>query len=344
MKIIAPFSEAREIIPLKKAGADELYCGFWPSEFVKEKGILCAANRRYGRRANFVNPGDLSSALAAAADNGIGVSVVLNEFYSPSQYELILKVVGKLVNLNPDSLIVSDLGLVTHLRSYFPRLKLIMSVMGTTFNSYAAQFYGELGILRIVLPRRVPLSTIKKIREANPELQFESIILNMGCPNIDGFCGFQHGLGFLPHKRFKRLVERIPLNFALNYLPLFLSNSLLEHINTKNLGCSLNYRLLDSNAVSRLKEEGLRLESRFSHNFFACGVCRLPLLRESGVEYLKIAGRGNPLQKKIKDIKFLKRALDIFESGKPGFEENCRNLRKDILGIKCRDQDCYYVR
>ena len=64
-----------------------------------------------------------------------------------------------------------------------------------------------------------------------------------------------------------------------------------------------------------------------------------------GITSLKIVGRGNPLERKLKDVSFLKTLVDCLHHAKPTkkkFRETARELYAQTYSRTCRMHMCYY--
>jgi len=70
------------------------------------------------------------------------------------------------------------------------------------------------------------------------------------------------------------------------------------------------------------------------------------MLREAGVTYLKIAGRGAPTTAKLRDIGFLAAAMAMSHGKGPretaAYAQEIIRLRFEHYGHTCGPEDCYY--
>ena len=65
-----------------------------------------------------------------------------------------------------------------------------------------------------------------------------------------------------------------------------------------------------------------------------CALCALPALKRAGVTHLKVVGRGARIQHLERDIRLLRRALEMNDASPA-------EIRREILGGRC-GQNCYY--
>lgn len=321
MRILSPVDKVEETRDLIKAGADELYCGVMPVEWL-EKYPFAAINRRPALGCNFKSFDDLRQCVEIAHSYDVPVILTLNEhYYIWQQYPLLLEYVEKAVDAGIDAFLVSDVALLLALKKLNVGAKLHVSTGGVTFNWETVKFYKELGASRVTLDRHLTLKEIKDINHRAKANNIETtvFILNSRCANVDGLCTFMH--------------------FASN--DPFYKNA-----------CMLNYEVLLSTDQRDAEEELgeiVALTRQYVWNRFhiddrPCGVCALYEFNQIGVTSVKIVGRGYPKDKKIKDIKFVYNMRE-FLSKAPSKEEFRNTVRKsyaETYNRPCRIIMCYY--
>lgn len=319
MKLLSPVDKVEEVEKLIEAGANELYCGLLTSDW-HNKYIAGSINRRPGGGANFTTFDDLQSCVNIAHSQAIPVFLTLNEhYYTPKQYPFILDYVDKVIRIGVDALMVADLALLLTLRQMNVKTRIIISTGGTAFNSETVKFYHDLGASRIILPRHLTLEEINDIINNVTDIELETFILNSRCPNVDGFCTFQHGLA---DKSIKLLYEN---------------------------ACMLPYDI--SVAIHNDVEEG-HISWKRQHIWqtvhvddYPCGACALYELNRMNITSVKIVGRGNPTARKITDVIFIRSLLNFLEDMKPtkeDFRQVAQKLYGDTYSRPCRVYMCYY--
>lgn len=313
MKILSPLDRIEEVDRLAEAGAHEFYCGVtaddWPYSTV-------SVNRRHEKAASFNSFAELAEGVERAHTHGIPVFLTLNEHYfSAVDLAAVLRYAIRARDLGVDGFIVSDLSLMVALRG--EGVELHVSTGGTTFNSESARFYQELGVKRIVLDRHLTPKEMRGIVTAVPEMKVEVFILNSKCPYIDGFCTFHHGLDAVvdPHEK-----------------------------KSYRNGCMLPYRISSDRPPedAALEKQHIWAIAHMDEN--PCGACALIDFQEMGIASLKIVGRGNTLTRKVKDVEFVRRALDSLKQtpARGAFIEQTRTLYRATYGWPCRIYMCYY--
>ncbi len=320
MKVLSPVDKVEEVEKLISAGADELFCGLLTHEW-HNKYIAGAINRRPGGGANFTTFDELESCINIAHAHNVPVFLTLNEhYYTNSQYPFIMDYVRKVSGMGVDGLMVADLALMLTLKEANITTRVVVSTGGNTFNSETAHFYQERGAHRIILPRHLTLSEIEDITGSVKDIEFEAFILNSRCPNVDGFCTFQHGLA---DKSFKPLYEN---------------------------ACLLPYDIsvvLDDPGANeqQLSWKRQHIWEMVHVDDYPCGACALYELSQLNITSVKIVGRGNPTTRKIADLVFIRSLLTFLEDKKPSreeFRQVTRKLYSETYDRPCRVYLCYY--
>jgi len=100
-----------------------------------------------------------------------------------------------LEELQPDALIVQDLGLVHLVKTYFPSLTLHGSTLMTAHNSDSVTFLQSLGFDRVVLARELTLKEIETIKQKSGGTELEVFVHGAMCFSYSGLCLFSSYLG-----------------------------------------------------------------------------------------------------------------------------------------------------
>ena len=69
-----------------------------------------------------------------------------------------------------------------------------------------------------------------------------------------------------------------------------------------------------------------------------CGLCALPDLARAGITHLKIVGRGNHARRMERDIRAVKRAIEILQESENGYVER---MKAELFAQGCPGR-CYY--
>lgn len=300
MKITAPISRLEEIPALLQAGANELYCGIVPPDWVARFNTG-AVNRRYF--GNLPNYAALEQAVQAAHQGGGELFLVLNaQHYGEDFHAALIDIAARFHAMAGDAVIVADLPLITALHDALPELAIHASSVANCRNSSAIALLRDLSVRRVILPRDVTLDEIEKMARAAPEVEIEAFVLNDGCVFEEGLCHTVH----LP----SRLGGPICVDsYAMVY--------------QDPAGQALPARLQrrhEQNDADYKRWLWYRFGCGFSttdagYPFGPCGLCAMQRMHKSGVTSVKVAGREGATERKIKSVELVRQVLDSVHQG-----------------------------
>jgi putative protease len=131
--------------------------------------------------------------VAAMIDHGhrhrVKVFLAMNSLVKEDELPQAVESLARLEPLEPDGLIIQDLGLFYLLKKYFPRFRLHASTLMAAHNLPAVAKLAELGFRRVVLPRELTLAEIAAIR-AETEVELEVFVHGAMCFSYSGLCLF----------------------------------------------------------------------------------------------------------------------------------------------------------
>lgn len=312
MRIISPVDNLTEAQGLLDAGADELYGGYVPAAWEQEFGLLASINQRTFSEAQIGSFDELAAIVALAHDHGRSFSLTLNApFYAEAMLPRLLAYVDEAVDLGIDGVILADLGLVRLLARRHPRLPLHASTLAHLGNSEAVRFFHGQGISRAVLPRHLCVADMAAIVARVPQVRFDAFLLVGKCPNTEGLCTFHHSSP-----------DRI-------------------------WPCEIPYEItaLEEPASPRLLAAMARQGSWATTNRrHGCGLCAIPHLAASGIDGLKLVGRGAPAAQKVKNILLTRDFLHLAENMKDfsDYRRQARRAHRLRFGSPCSPNVCYY--
>jgi len=319
MKILSPLSSVGEVLPLIDAGAEELYCGVVTPEWEKRFSYIASINLRHDKAANFCSFEQLAEAVKIASSSKTPIFCAFNaNFYTEKQLPLVLKQAENAVEAGVSKLIVSDLGFISMLKQNGFPIEIALSTGNPVFNSASLEFFKSFGIKRIVLPRHLTVEEICAIAKSAKKLniELEAFVLNAICPYIDGLCTLQH----------------IGKDSAF--------------IKAEELACRMQFEVEVLSNQRQSQKRAAAAKAGIWQNTApeGCGLCALPFFKEAGIKSLKIAGRGNSLEKKIADVKMLREALSMLgRLDKKDFREEMKRNFFASNHMLCDFKSCYYA-
>lgn len=314
MKLTAGFNSADDYIACVKAGADELFCGYVPSEWDERFGMNSSMNRREVHCCNVQlgSESELQALSMMIKDYSVPVALTLNAIhYTPNQYPFLAETMQHCSELGFRDYIVADDGLLVYLSQCGLTNGIRIHISGEygEVNPIAVQMLKEQGAKRIIFSRHNTPDEMRKCIAADGEGEYEAFLLNEKCHFHGAFCNSIH-------------CDEMP--------PL----------------CHVPYRLVPADDAD---ENRTGPDCIFScaepiknvPGVTGCGFCALWKLREAGVTHLKIVGRGNYTEDILNDLKTARAVLQLLEESSAETEYLLR-LKQDIFPMGC-SRNCYYL-
>jgi U32 family peptidase len=317
---VAPVCSQADARRILAAGAREVYCGFLPPDWESRYGDGETLSRRQGRQAHVASLDELAAIVRICQSAGAAAALTLNSRHGSGAAPEILRLAGWWEEAGGTAVMVADPALLLALHKRGSRLRRHVSVLASVFNSQSASFFAALGASRIVLPRELSIEEMQALIAGAPDLEYEALVFYQKCPFIDGMCGFYHGV-CLPSGR--------PAEFEYQRPPdgsqpvVWSSDPAYE-----GHGCQLPWRTPQSPVA-------IGTGGDFPAPW--CAACHLRALEAAGVRYLKLAGRGYPIEALEQGLRFLG------EAARNGSPAAIRQLYRDRFQADCRGRRCYYA-
>ncbi|MCL1822466.1 MAG: U32 family peptidase [Prolixibacteraceae bacterium] len=317
--IVAPVCSAEEVKPLIQAGANEVYFGIMPKSWIGKYGCSDFISRRQSEYAHICDYAELSEIAGIVNDCGCTSTLALNARYSESQMPAIFEILEQWENRGGHSVMVSDLEILLWLEGRKSRLTRQLSVMAGVFNRHSVDFFKQMKVSRMVLPRELSMEEIGRFMECSDEsIEYEIITMFQKCEFIDSFCGFYHSVDYraFVDENYTGLKENLPLIFSCD--PEY-----------EGHGCQMEF-VCKNRKINHLE----------NHDFKTpfCAACSLETLRNAGVNNFKIAGRGYPPELILRATRFIKQTLDNL----PLAPAAIRSTYQSTFGSNCCTTNCYY--
>lgn len=344
MKIKAPLTHRKEVVPLCEAGADEFFCGIEPYNWRKKYKDFSINQRSTG--ANFTKLADLEKAIQAAHQYKTKVHIAMNAFfYLAEQYKSARTIIKDVLDIGADGIIFADPGLLRFSgagndsglgsnNSSLVNKDMVMGCDAAIFNSAAVEFYKNLGATRIVFPRSMAINEIKDVVAADNSLEYEVFIIHDLCFFEDGFCAYC-----------KEQAGSVKKEGRARGNTYFFTASRLPSRGYGG-GCRSSFKR-QKISVSNNKQIGKIKPFTFwmKKHIEGCGACAIYDFKKIGITNLKVLDRNLPAEEKIKATAFIKKSLSFLEDGnisKTDYIGKCKELFKNTFKIKCNYYDCYY--
>ena len=322
-----------------RAGADELFCGYVPFSWSEKYGTVLPLNRREVLNYN-VQIGSFSELEILA--NMVQkyqkpVHLAFNSlYYRQEQYEEITQIIQQCRSIGFDSYILADPALLVYLRKEKIDCEVHLSGDLGTVNSAMTEVFAKEYPKRIIFQRKNTISEMRAVirhitaqkeaarKEWTYPTEFEAFALNELCQFSGAFCNSLHcdEMGYLC---------RVPYWKK----PMSFSESKLEKQEKNRPGENISISEWDSASelMNPVSEDGYLCGAT------GCGLCTLKQLSDAGITHLKLVGRGNYTDFMERDIRNLRRTLEILEDSSTE-EEYIRAMKAELFPNGCSHM-CY---
>ena len=319
MKVLAPISSHDELEMLAAAGAEELYCGIVPREWMEKYTGAIWLNRRSPVGGSLESYADLKRLVDDAHKVNLPVFITLNSpYYTADQMPLVMELAHRLSDeVGVDALIVTDINLLLRLSEEKLAADLHVSSVAATLNTEAIRFLLNFNPSRIILPRSLTIAEIEAIvNDTRDQVEIEVFMLNDGCAFEEGFCSTTHhhtvGAFCTSLSEMDTKFEWAGRSFTTrrqNWLRRNLTDyrEWVWYVNGNGCGAT---------------PKGLP--------YGPCGLCAIPDFQRIGVASLKIVGREASPFKKMASVKMVRDIVDRVRVGTPKLHviERAKALRE----------------
>lgn len=179
-ELLAPAGSLEVFETAIAAGADAVYVG------------APALNAR--NLARDLTLAEIAAMREYASRHRVKLFIAMNSLVKEEEIPLAARTLAILEELEPDGLIVQDLGVMAMARRFFPKLRLHASTLLGAHNSMAVQQFADLGFSRVVLARELSLKEITQIR-SRTRVELEVFVHGALCYSYSGLCLFSSALG-----------------------------------------------------------------------------------------------------------------------------------------------------
>ncbi len=324
MKIVAGLGSIDEYETFVKAGADEFFCGYVPFSWAEKYGVIHPLNRREVLFYN-VQIGSMSELqiLKKMVDYyGKPVKLTFNSiYYTGEQYPVIAEIITQCMAAGFENFIIADPALMLYLRQQKINCGIHLSGETAEVNRGMLEQMLPFGIRRVIFHRKNSLEDMQScIKEADFPHEYEAFILNELCHFSGAFCNSLH-CDELTHLC-RVLYE-------------------LGNLHKKEETDAAQKDVAETDRIQGKEGKGLPLdEDGYLTGSTGCGLCALYRMKQVGITHLKLVGRGNYTDFMEKDIRQLRKALDILEKSDNELQYQ-RKMKASLFPDGC-SQNCYY--
>ncbi len=324
MKIVAGLGSIDEYETFVKAGADEFFCGYVPFSWAEKYGVIHPLNRREVLFYN-VQIGSMSELqiLKKMVDYyGKPVTLTFNSiYYTGEQYPVIAEIITQCMAAGFENFIIADPALMLYLRQQKINCGIHLSGETAEVNRGMLEQMLPFGIRRVIFHRKNSLEDMQScIKEADFPHEYEAFILNELCHFSGAFCNSLH-CDELTH------LCRVPYE--------------LGNLHKKEETDAAQKDVAETDRIQGKEGKGLPLdEDGYLTGSTGCGLCALYRMKQVGITHLKLVGRGNYTDFMEKDIRQLRKVLDILENSDSEAQYQ-KKMKASLFPDGC-SRNCYY--
>ena len=324
MKIVAGLGSIDEYETFVKAGADEFFCGYVPFSWAEKYGVIHPLNRREVLFYN-VQIGSMSELqiLKKMVDYyGKPVELTFNSiYYTGEQYPVIAEIITQCMAAGFENFIIADPALMLYLRQQKINCGIHLSGETAEVNRGMLEQMLPFGIRRVIFHRKNSLEDMQScIKEADFPHEYEAFILNELCHFSGAFCNSLH-CDELTH------LCRVPYE--------------LGNLHKKEETDAAQKDVAETDRIQGKEGKGLPLdEDGYLTGSTGCGLCALYRMKQVGMTHLKLVGRGNYTDFMEKDIRQLRKVLDILENSDSEAQYQ-KKMKASLFPDGC-SRNCYY--
>ena len=309
-ELVAPAGDMEKLKVAFHFGADAVYAGL--KEF-----SLRAKTKNFGLD-------EIKGAIDYTHSINKKIYIAMNIYFLPDDMDILINYLKILEKLNPDGLIISDLGAFYLAKRHAPNIPLHISTQANITNQYAALFLKELGAGRIIIARELTLEDIKKIRNSpgcSLDITLEAFIHGAMCIAYSGRCLLS---AYMTHPELGR---RQDIESA--------------EIRSANKGdcahsCRWEYSLKEK---TRGEQEYLMSEDETGSYVFSskdiCMIDHIGNLINAGVSSFKIEGRMKSILYISSIVRAYRRAID--HQADSSIEYNYEEIKNELEVVSHRE-------
>ena len=175
-ELLMPAGNIEKLKYAIKYGADAVYLG------------VVDFSLRAMRKGELITLDNLKYAIDTARSMGAKSYLTLNIFAFNSDIKALEECMERIVDSNPDALIISDVGIMRLAKKYMPKTDIHISTQANILNYEAVRFWQDMGATRAILARELPIKDVAEIKQKVPDMELECFIHGAQCVSFSGRC------------------------------------------------------------------------------------------------------------------------------------------------------------
>ena len=287
-------------------------------------------------------------------------------YYIPQQYPEIAEIIQNCMKLGFCSYIIADPALILYLRNHGTDCDIHLSGETGEINSRMVDVLQRQKLKRVIFHRKNTFEDMQSVIHTEQlaggeraQTEFEAFILNEMCQFSGAFCNSLHcdEMGYLCRVPYH--LEKIAKKDRLCMYASDYNSSDFDKINEcKSVnGERHSWQMSEVSDKESVEVEDILEDETWLKRYddtgylcgeTGCGLCALYQLQKAGITHLKLVGRGNYTDFMEKDIRNLRRALDILNRNIKNLQQDQNNekifrqqIKQTIFPNGC-SENCYY--
>ena len=290
-ELLMPAGNIEKLKYAIKYGADAVYLG------------VVDFSLRAMRKGELITLDNLKLAIDTAREMGAKAYLTLNIFAFNNDIKALEACMDRIVESNPDALIISDPGIMKLAQKYMPKIPIHVSTQANILNYEAVKFWQDTGATRCILARELSIKDAAEIKQKVPEMELECFIHGAQCVSFSGRC--------------------------------LLSDYMTNGERKANSGncsqpCRWSYKLLEETRPGQYQE--IIQDDKGTHILSTKDLCLVKHLKEmidAGIDSFKVEGRTKSLYYVSAVAKAYREAIDeIIQNPKADMEPYFKELLK----------------
>ena len=290
-ELLMPAGNVEKLKYAVKYGADAVYLG------------VVDFSLRAMRKGELITLENLKLAIDTARQMGAKAYLTLNIFAFNNDIKNLEACMDRIVESNPDALIISDVGIMRLAKKYMPNTEIHVSTQANILNYEAVRFWQDMGATRAILARELTIKDVAEIKSKVPDMELECFIHGAQCVSFSGRC--------------------------------LLSDYMTDGERKANSGncsqpCRWSYKLVEETRPGQYYE--IEESSKGTHILSTKDLCLVKHLKEminAGVDSFKVEGRTKSLYYVSAVAKAYREAIDkVWENSNADMQEYYNELLK----------------
>lgn len=176
IELLMPAGSKEKLEYAVRYGADAVYLG------------MVDFSLRAMRKGELITLDNLKEIIDFAHTLNKKVYLTLNIFAFNNDIKQLEGCIERISDASPDSLIVSDVGIMQLAKRYMPTTPLHISTQASTLNYEAVKFWEDYGATRVILGREVNINDMAEIKQKVPNMEIEVFVHGAQCVSFSGRC------------------------------------------------------------------------------------------------------------------------------------------------------------